>query len=243
MWSTALFLCLVSRIKLTFSYIFLCWYMFSCVLEDTKILLLKKKWFHPLNLCFVLLFPFYNKGNIHVSTFVFCRNEALDEICFKVCACNTVRDILEGRPIGVQFNQLFLRPNKEKIDFLLEVRHLFSCGDRPLLCFPCLSWALLCLRPFFSVTVSTVVTNWAAAASSAPPPSPPPPPPPHPSSSSPPRCPPLSLFLPPSSSSSSSLLFILLPFSSSSFSSTSYCFSPPLPPPPSSFSSAPSPFF
>ncbi|TKC46765.1 hypothetical protein EI555_007118 [Monodon monoceros] len=48
-------------------------------------------------------------------------NEALDEICFKVCACNTVRDILEGRAIGVQFNQLFLRPNKEKIDFLLEV--------------------------------------------------------------------------------------------------------------------------
>ncbi|XP_052571810.1 integrator complex subunit 8 isoform X2 [Peromyscus californicus insignis] len=48
-------------------------------------------------------------------------NEALDEICFKVCACNTVRDILEGRPISVQFNQLFLRPNKEKIDFLLEV--------------------------------------------------------------------------------------------------------------------------
>ncbi|XP_030159577.1 integrator complex subunit 8 isoform X4 [Lynx canadensis] len=48
-------------------------------------------------------------------------NEALDEICFKVCACNTVRDILEGRTISVQFNQLFLRPNKEKIDFLLEV--------------------------------------------------------------------------------------------------------------------------
>uniref|UniRef100_A0A8C5Z6Y2 Integrator complex subunit 8 n=1 Tax=Marmota marmota marmota TaxID=9994 RepID=A0A8C5Z6Y2_MARMA len=48
-------------------------------------------------------------------------NEALDEICFKVCACNTVRDILEGRTISVQFNQLFLRPNREKIDFLLEV--------------------------------------------------------------------------------------------------------------------------
>lgn len=60
-----------------------------------------------------------------VSTFVFDRNEALDEICFKVCACNTVRDVLEGRTISVQFNQLFLRPNKEKIDFLLEVRHLF----------------------------------------------------------------------------------------------------------------------
>ncbi|XP_070337019.1 integrator complex subunit 8 isoform X4 [Equus asinus] len=48
-------------------------------------------------------------------------SEALDEICFKVCACNTVRDILEGRTISVQFNQLFLTPNKEKIDFLLEV--------------------------------------------------------------------------------------------------------------------------
>ncbi|XP_026642485.1 integrator complex subunit 8 isoform X2 [Microtus ochrogaster] len=48
-------------------------------------------------------------------------NEALDEICFKVCICNTVRDILEGRTVSVQFNQLFLRPNKEKIEFLLEV--------------------------------------------------------------------------------------------------------------------------
>ncbi|KAH0517615.1 Integrator complex subunit 8 [Microtus ochrogaster] len=48
-------------------------------------------------------------------------NEALDEICFKVCVCNTVRDILEGRTVSVQFNQLFLRPNKEKIEFLLEV--------------------------------------------------------------------------------------------------------------------------
>ncbi|XP_055966871.1 integrator complex subunit 8 [Sorex fumeus] len=48
-------------------------------------------------------------------------NEGLDEICFKVCACNTVRDILEGGTISVQFNQLFLKPNKEKIDFLLEV--------------------------------------------------------------------------------------------------------------------------
>ncbi|KAK7822760.1 hypothetical protein U0070_022699 [Myodes glareolus] len=48
-------------------------------------------------------------------------NEALDEICFKVCICNTVRDILEGRAVSVQFNQLFLRPNKEKIEFLLEV--------------------------------------------------------------------------------------------------------------------------
>lgn len=63
-----------------------------------------------------------------VSTFVFDRNETLDEICFKVCACNTVRDVLEGRTISVQFNQLFLRPNKEKIDFLLEVRRFSPFG-------------------------------------------------------------------------------------------------------------------
>ncbi|XP_064444171.1 integrator complex subunit 8 isoform X3 [Mirounga angustirostris] len=63
----------------------------------------------------------FQKAQQGGSTFVFYRNEALDEICFKVCACNTVRDILEGRAISVQFNQLFLRPNKEKIDFLLEV--------------------------------------------------------------------------------------------------------------------------
>ncbi|KAM8967767.1 integrator complex subunit 8 [Pelodytes ibericus] len=48
-------------------------------------------------------------------------NEALLEICFKVCACNTICDILNGRPVGVQFNQLFMKPNKEKIDYLLEV--------------------------------------------------------------------------------------------------------------------------
>ncbi|XP_053571189.1 integrator complex subunit 8 [Bombina bombina] len=48
-------------------------------------------------------------------------NEALAEVCFKVCACNTVCDILHGRPSSVHFNQLFMRPNKEKIDYLLEV--------------------------------------------------------------------------------------------------------------------------
>lgn len=106
--------------------------IFSSMLGDPKMLLLKKKWFHPFKFCFVLLFPFYNK-NIDVSAFVFCRNEALDEICFKVCICNTARDILEGRAVSVQFNQLFLRPNKEKIEFLLEVRHSFPCGNRLLL--------------------------------------------------------------------------------------------------------------
>ncbi|NWS53057.1 INT8 protein, partial [Chunga burmeisteri] len=48
-------------------------------------------------------------------------NDALDEVCFKVCVCNTVCDVLQGRTIDVQFCQLFLKPSKEKIDFLLEV--------------------------------------------------------------------------------------------------------------------------
>ncbi|KAM4688564.1 integrator complex subunit 8 [Discoglossus pictus] len=48
-------------------------------------------------------------------------NEVLAEVCFKVCACNTVCDILHERPISVHFNQLFMRPNKEKVEYLLEV--------------------------------------------------------------------------------------------------------------------------
>uniref|UniRef100_A0A8C8RYA9 Integrator complex subunit 8 n=2 Tax=Pelusios castaneus TaxID=367368 RepID=A0A8C8RYA9_9SAUR len=48
-------------------------------------------------------------------------NEALDEICFRICTCNTVCDVMQGRTIAIQFNQLFLKPSKEKIDFLLEV--------------------------------------------------------------------------------------------------------------------------
>ncbi|KFP07512.1 Integrator complex subunit 8, partial [Calypte anna] len=48
-------------------------------------------------------------------------NDALDEVCFKVCVCNTVCDVLQGRTVDVQFCQLFLKPSKEKIDFLLEV--------------------------------------------------------------------------------------------------------------------------
>lgn len=48
-------------------------------------------------------------------------HEALDEICFKLCTCNTVRAVVEGGAISVQFTQLLLSPNKEKIDFLLEV--------------------------------------------------------------------------------------------------------------------------
>ncbi|NXE81869.1 INT8 protein, partial [Cochlearius cochlearius] len=48
-------------------------------------------------------------------------NDSLDEVCFKVCVCNTVCDVLQGRTIDIQFCQLFLKPSKEKIDFLLEV--------------------------------------------------------------------------------------------------------------------------
>uniref|UniRef100_A0A663N2L3 Integrator complex subunit 8 n=1 Tax=Athene cunicularia TaxID=194338 RepID=A0A663N2L3_ATHCN len=48
-------------------------------------------------------------------------NDPLDEVCFKVCVCNTVCDVLQGRTIDIQFCQLFLKPSKEKIDFLLEV--------------------------------------------------------------------------------------------------------------------------
>ncbi|XP_074754800.1 integrator complex subunit 8 isoform X1 [Athene noctua] len=48
-------------------------------------------------------------------------NDPLDEVCFKVCVCNTVCDVLQGQTIDIQFCQLFLKPSKEKIDFLLEV--------------------------------------------------------------------------------------------------------------------------
>ncbi|CAM9287802.1 unnamed protein product [Bubo scandiacus] len=48
-------------------------------------------------------------------------NDALDEVCFKVCVCNTVCDVLQDRTIDIQFCQLFLKPSKEEIDFLLEV--------------------------------------------------------------------------------------------------------------------------
>ncbi|XP_043922111.1 integrator complex subunit 8-like [Protopterus annectens] len=47
-------------------------------------------------------------------------SSALEEICFRVCICNAVRDVLEGQVIGVRFCQLFLKPTKDKIDFLLE---------------------------------------------------------------------------------------------------------------------------
>ncbi|XP_069051162.1 integrator complex subunit 8 [Lepisosteus oculatus] len=48
-------------------------------------------------------------------------DRAADEICYKLCACNAVRDALEGQVISVRFRQFLLKPNKDKIDFLLEV--------------------------------------------------------------------------------------------------------------------------
>ncbi|XP_077127052.1 integrator complex subunit 8 [Ranitomeya variabilis] len=48
-------------------------------------------------------------------------NDALIEVCYKICACSTVRDILRGGTVTVQFHQLFMKPSKEKIDYLLEV--------------------------------------------------------------------------------------------------------------------------
>ncbi|XP_055489669.1 integrator complex subunit 8 isoform X4 [Leucoraja erinacea] len=44
----------------------------------------------------------------------------VQEVCFKVCICNTIRDVLEQQMIGVTFHQLMLKPTKERIDFLLE---------------------------------------------------------------------------------------------------------------------------
>ncbi|MBN3314365.1 INT8 protein, partial [Atractosteus spatula] len=48
-------------------------------------------------------------------------DRAADEVCYKLCACNAVRDALEGQVISVRFRQFLLKPNKDKIDFLLEV--------------------------------------------------------------------------------------------------------------------------
>ncbi|XP_072880703.1 integrator complex subunit 8 [Hemitrygon akajei] len=44
----------------------------------------------------------------------------LEEVCCKICICNTIRDVLEQQMIGVRFHQLMLKPTKERIDFLLE---------------------------------------------------------------------------------------------------------------------------
>ncbi|KAG2467247.1 INT8 protein, partial [Polypterus senegalus] len=47
-------------------------------------------------------------------------NKTLDEVCYKICICNGVRDVLEGEVISLRFRQLLLKPTKEKLDFLLE---------------------------------------------------------------------------------------------------------------------------
>ncbi|MBN3295373.1 INT8 protein, partial [Amia calva] len=48
-------------------------------------------------------------------------DRAVEEVCFKLCICNAVRDALEGQVISVRFKQLLLKPTKDKIDFLLKV--------------------------------------------------------------------------------------------------------------------------
>lgn len=45
----------------------------------------------------------------------------LDEVCQKLCVCNAVRDTLEGEVLSVRFHQLLLRPNKQMVEFILEV--------------------------------------------------------------------------------------------------------------------------
>lgn len=51
-----------------------------------------------------------------------CRESSLDEVCFKLCVCNAVRDALEGEVLSVRFHQLLLKPSKKMVDFILDVR-------------------------------------------------------------------------------------------------------------------------
>ncbi|KAL0962622.1 hypothetical protein UPYG_G00342890 [Umbra pygmaea] len=46
---------------------------------------------------------------------------ALDEVCYKLCVCNAVRDALQGEVISVCFMQMLHKPRKHVLDFLLEV--------------------------------------------------------------------------------------------------------------------------
>ncbi|KAJ8267890.1 hypothetical protein COCON_G00130620 [Conger conger] len=48
-------------------------------------------------------------------------DRTLEEVCHKLCMCNAVREALEGQVVSVYFQQLLLKPNKCKMDFLLEV--------------------------------------------------------------------------------------------------------------------------
>lgn len=60
------------------------------------------------------------------------RDYSLEEVCYKVCVCNAVRDALEGEVLSVRFQQLLLRPSKRMVDFILEVllSHLFLCPKK-----------------------------------------------------------------------------------------------------------------
>lgn len=49
------------------------------------------------------------------------REASLEEVCFKLCVCNAVRDALEGEVLSVRFQQLLLKPSKRLVDFILEV--------------------------------------------------------------------------------------------------------------------------
>ncbi|KAM4630096.1 integrator complex subunit 8 isoform 1-T1 [Polymixia lowei] len=55
----------------------------------------------------------------------------LDEICHKLCVCNSVRDALEGEILSVRFQQLLLKPSKRLVDFILEVCTRSLEKDRP----------------------------------------------------------------------------------------------------------------
>ncbi|XP_061679075.1 integrator complex subunit 8 isoform X2 [Syngnathoides biaculeatus] len=44
----------------------------------------------------------------------------LDEVCRQLCACNAVRDALDGEVLGVRFRQLLMKPGKRLLDFVLE---------------------------------------------------------------------------------------------------------------------------
>lgn len=50
------------------------------------------------------------------------RDVITEEVCYKLCVCNAVRDALEGQVLSVRFHQLLLKPSKRTISFLLEVK-------------------------------------------------------------------------------------------------------------------------
>uniref|UniRef100_A0A8D0AF42 Integrator complex subunit 8 n=1 Tax=Sander lucioperca TaxID=283035 RepID=A0A8D0AF42_SANLU len=53
--------------------------------------------------------------------FLYKVESTLDEVCYKLCVCNAVRDALEGEVLSVRFQQLLLKPSKKMVDFILEV--------------------------------------------------------------------------------------------------------------------------